>query len=188
MEEIWKPVKGYENVYEVSNLGNIKSIKYKGGNVERVLKPQLNKKLGYLYIGLYKNGKVSQKRIHRLVAQTFIQNNDNKPDVNHKDGNKQNNNVNNLEWCTEKENAIHYIKNNLRQYKISELHREKINVSNRKKRGKVVLQYTKEGVFIREHLSAGLAAKFINTGKGNVINCCNGKLKTVKGYVFKYKN
>ena len=114
MKEEWKDIKGYEGYYQVSNLGNIKSFIYFNGHEyiyrERILKPQNNR---YLTVRLAKNKKVKQYTIHRLVAEYFISNEDKKPYVNHKDGNKYNNRVDNLEWCTAKENTQHAYNNNL---------------------------------------------------------------------------
>lgn len=110
MIEIWKPVVGYEGLYEVSNLGNIKSLPRnttKGG----ILKQYHNLKNGYSYIGLYKNGKHSQKRVHVLVMNAFNPINkapgyDKEHTIDHIDGNKSNNKLSNLEWCSQSENQI----------------------------------------------------------------------------------
>lgn len=98
-EEIWKPVPGYEGKYEVSNIGNIKSAK-----TGKLLKPQ-NSGNGYFKVRLSRNGQVFGAWVHRLVAAAFIPNENNLPVVDHKDGNKKNNAVDNLEWCTQKENS-----------------------------------------------------------------------------------
>lgn len=98
MQEIWKSIEGYEGLYEVSNLGEVR-------NQSKVLAQRTN--MGYKYITLYKEGKTSSKAIHRLVAIAFIPNTENKPEVNHKDGDKQNNHIDNLEWCTPSENSYH---------------------------------------------------------------------------------
>ncbi len=115
MEEIWKPVVGYEGMYEVSNLGRVKSlnrtVKNNGSLVlrkERILKPAVSS--GWYFTIVLNNGdKLKKKttRIHRLVATAFIKNELNKPCVNHIDNNPLNNNVSNLEWCTFKENIKH---------------------------------------------------------------------------------
>lgn len=115
--EVWKDVKGYEGLYQVSNLGKVKSldrirkqfnhkgiatIKYKG----KILKPQIKSGTGYYTVTLYnKQRKAKIKLIHRLVAETFLDNFNNYLVVNHIDGNKKNNKVNNLEWCTQSHNV-----------------------------------------------------------------------------------
>ncbi len=99
MMEIWVPIKDFED-YEISSWGRVRN---KSGSI---LLPYKNHK-GYLKIGLYKDGKSHKKRIHRLVAETFIANPNYLPEVNHKDGNKENNSFTNLEWVTGEENRIH---------------------------------------------------------------------------------
>lgn len=93
MKELWKDVKGYEGIYQVSNMGNVKNVLK-----DRVLKPAI--KRGYYQIGLRNKGTRKFYQLHRLVAQAFIPNNNNLPQVNHIDENKLNNHVANLEWCT----------------------------------------------------------------------------------------
>ena len=105
MEEVWKDVVGYEVVYKVSNFGNVYSVKR-----DKRLKPR-NHRDGYLQVRLYINGKGKDLKVHRLVAQAFIPNPDNKPQVNHLDEDKTNNNVNNLDWVTNKENNNYGTKN-----------------------------------------------------------------------------
>ena len=105
MNEIWRKIEGFEK-YEVSNLGRVRSLDYKHTGETKVLRPILNR-YGYLRINLYKNSKLCSRSIHRLVAQAFILNPENKQQVNHIDANKQNNIVSNLEWCTNLENMQH---------------------------------------------------------------------------------
>lgn len=113
MQEIWKDIKGFEGVYQVSSLGNVRSLpriidygthtqRHKG----RILKPQPNSK-GYLRVQLRWEGKHEVKFVHRLVAEAFVPNPENKPQVNHKDGNKQNNRADNLEWVDNSTNQRH---------------------------------------------------------------------------------
>lgn len=115
MQEIWKDVEGFEGLYQVSNLGNVKSLErsvrnHKSG-ATRTIKEHIlmagRDKDGYLQVNLCKSGRMRAGKIHRLVAKAFIPNPENKPQVNHKDGNKNNNVVNNLEWNTKSENLIH---------------------------------------------------------------------------------
>lgn len=107
MEEVWKDIKGYENYYQVSNLGRVKGIDRKNsrGNFVkgRILKPNIDRD-GYRTVSLQKNGKVKRLKISRLVALAFIPNQDNKPIVNHLDETKDNDKIDNLEWATAKEN------------------------------------------------------------------------------------
>lgn len=109
MEEIFKDIKGFEGYYQVSNLGNVKSLSRKSGNTilrDKILKPRKHTN-GYLIVSIGKDYKHKNYSIHRLVASVFINNKEGNPVVNHIDENKENNNVNNLEWCTNKHNANH---------------------------------------------------------------------------------
>ena len=171
-EEIWCPVKNYESLYEVSDQGRVKSIGY---GKERILKP-IRDKYGYLLVNLWKNGEMKTYRIHRLVAQTFIPNPDNLPQVNHRDEDKTNNSVQNLEWCDQKYN-INY---GTRIKRISE------KMTNGKL-SKHVLQYTKSGEFVKEWKSAPDVQRTIGYFHNNISNCCNGKCKSAYGYIWKFK-
>lgn len=111
MSEIWKDIQGYNGKYQVSNLGNVRSLKWNNTNQTRLLTPFMNG--GYLRVGFRVNKILHNHLIHVLVAKAFIPNPHNKSIVNHIDGNKLNNNVNNLEWVTSSENAKHAVKNNL---------------------------------------------------------------------------
>lgn len=139
-KEIYRSVLGYEDILKVSNKGNVIKLKrtWVNGNNggvrtidEHVMK--LRQSLGYNVIDIYVNGKKKILKVHRLVAEAFILNKDNKPCVNHKDLNRANNNVSNLEWVTYKENAIHARKN--RKFKFNDcnhlrgedVHTSKIN-------------------------------------------------------------
>lgn len=118
MEEIWKDIPGYEGYYEVSNFGRVRSVErtiphnQKDGGVilrrirQRIIRFELTV-YGYFIVRLHKYGVVRTILVHRLVAQLFIDNPENKPTVNHKDGNRTNNYVWNLEWCTQSENILH---------------------------------------------------------------------------------
>lgn len=110
MKEIWKTINGFTD-YKVSNYGKVKSLKYKK---EKILKLSISS-CKYYFVGLWKNGVRINCKIHRLVTTAFIPNPENKPQVNHKDGNKQNNCVNNLEWVTCSENHLHAYKSKIRK-------------------------------------------------------------------------
>ena len=116
MTEIWKDIVGYEGLYQVSNLGNVKRLKgYKGrgkGYIveEHIIQPSINSR-GYQNVILCKNGKTKTFTMHRLVAIAFLYNSDNLPEVNHKDEDKTNNCVDNLEWCTAKYNVNYGTRN-----------------------------------------------------------------------------
>ena len=106
MKEIWKDIKGYEDLYQISNYGEVKSLEKKAGfstRKEKILKQHLDKD-GYVKVYLCKNNKVKFLSVHRLIAEAFIPNPNNFPQINHKDENKQNNKIENLEWCTCKYN------------------------------------------------------------------------------------
>ena len=119
-KEEWRDIPGYLGYYQISNLGRVKSLQrkiiYPKSNTypngckhilkEKILTPSKDKK-GYLFVQLFKNGHFKSKKIHRLVAEIFLNNEMNLPQVNHKDENKQNNNVLNLEWCTRLYNNLH---------------------------------------------------------------------------------
>jgi hypothetical protein len=147
MQEIWKDIKGYEGLYQISNLGNVKSLprKVNKRKCEEIIKVPTISNKGYYRISLCKNGKIKYYAIHRLVAEAFIPNYDNLPCVNHKDCNTKNNIVDNLEWITYKDNnnyknhhlkthigyAISFLKNNYKDridliQKLEDL-REEIN-------------------------------------------------------------
>lgn len=160
-EEIWKDISGYEGLYQISNLGRVKSKR-------KILKP-INGE--YLHVGLSKNGIQTTKLIHRLVAENFIDNPNNLPQVNHKDENKHNNCVNNLEWITFKENMNYGTKQDRES-----IIKTKYNV----------LQYDLEGNFIKKWFNLREITKNTNYKKSNIQYCCLGKNKTAYGYIWKY--
>lgn len=171
--EVWKDIKGFEGIYQVSNYGRIKSIvKY-----NKLMKSALDKS-GYLKICLtdFKHKKHTFK-VHRLVAENFLENEIGKEQVNHIDGNKKNNKVENLEWCTQSENMQHAFKNNL-------IFRGKGKESHR---AKAVNQYSLDGRFIRRWDCIAEARKELKFKSDNITSCCKGNRKTSNGYKWKYE-
>lgn len=181
--EKWCPVYGYEGLYEVSNFGNVRSVdrrvcdknakriltrKVKG----RVLKPSSNKsKQGYLFVFLCKNGTPKRFYLHRLVARAFIPNPLNLPYINHKDENPQNNSADNLEWCTQ----VYNINYGQRAHKYS------------KSRMIPILQIGKDGRTVAEWESAKTAGSALGFHAGTLTNACRGKIRSYKGFLWKYK-
>lgn len=114
MDEIWKDIKGYENKYQISNKGRVRNLTYKRQKVPKVLKP-FSTYRGYYRVSLFRNNRRKDVFIHRLVALTFIPNPNNYPVINHKNGNKSDNRIENLEWCTQSENVKHAYNTGLRK-------------------------------------------------------------------------
>lgn len=173
MKEIYKDLDSY---YSVSNFGNVYS---KRRNV--ILKPHNDSKnIGYKYVTLNYNGKKITRQVHRLVAQLFIANPDNLPVVNHKDENPSNNNVNNLEWCTQSYNLSYGTK-------VKKEHQTKVN-KNSCNAPKPVLQLDLEGNVLNRFESANEAGRCLNIANQHIIDCCNNKTcKDSKGFYYKTK-
>ena len=183
-KEIWKDITEYKGLYQVSNLGNVKSLPKFINNSpkseligyyskEKILKPFKNPK-GYQLVKLYKNKHKCTKKIHRLVAEAFIPNKNNLPQVNHIDGNKMNNNVNNLEWCTNKENQIHAWENNLQKRKFGK----------ENKFSKKVIQYDLKMNFIKIWDSIEEARKTLHIS--NISSVCNHRRNKAGNYIWRY--
>lgn len=162
-KEIWKSVKGFEAIYSVSSHGRLKSFKQlKKGRILSLI----NKTGWYLsYVLQYKNKRKSVK-IHRLVAEHFLPNPDNKLEVNHKDCNKQNNHVDNLEWVTRKENHKHAMKNKPSMIK-------GINKYNRFIRPKRIAQFTLKGEFINFFYNSSDASFYTGVCARNILQVAN---------------
>ena len=176
--EIWKPIEGFEGYYQISNMGRVKSLERTVRNsrgcrtvAERILNPQSNSK-GYLYVNLYKDGKMKRCRVNRLVAQAFLPNPDNLPCINHKDENKQNNCMDNLEWCSRSYNLTY----NDRAKKVSE------------KNKKPIYSINKVSGLIMYWNSAKEASRVLGIAPQSISNCLKGRHKSIKGYTFFYEN
>lgn len=181
MEEIWKDIKGYEGLYQVSNYGRVKRLSYviesitsKGNIVKKSYKETILKcspaRNGYKRVTLWKNSVAQYKHIHRLVAETFIHNNNNYPCVNHKDENKTNNNVNNLEWCSYSYN------NTYGSVKSKSAKTYSINHSR-----KIEMRSTL-GCVIKTFNSVKEAAIFVGGTSTNIDRALKGTRKTAYGY------
>lgn len=177
-EEIWKSIKGYEGLYEISNLGRVKSLNYNRTGKEKILKPsKINS--GYLHITICKNGKMKYFLVHRLVASAFLPNPDNLPCINHKNNDKMDNRLSNLEYC-----SYHY-NNTYGAHK--QLQREShINNLENNKRAKSVNQYSLYNEYIKTFLSARRASEELNICHSGIIRCCNGQLKTCGGFIWRF--
>ena len=178
MKEQWKTAiyDGivYEGLYKVSNLGRILNLNYRNTGRAELMTP-VDNGTGYLKIQIWKNGKPKTCLVHRLVAQTFIPNPNNLPQVNHIDQDKTNNRVENLEWKSPKGNCNHGTRN------------ERIAKANTNGiRSKPVLQLSLSGELIREWPSVAECGRNGFT-QSAVCNCCNGKLPHYKGFKWMYK-
>ena len=169
-----KVIDGFEN-YCVDTAGNIWSLNYKGHGRVKKLKQKKDKD-GYLLINLYNNNKTFTKKVHRLVAETFIKNYKKLPEVNHKNGIKNDNRVENLEWVTRSQNAIHMYNTGLCKKRFG-----KNNA-----RSKVVLQI-KNGIVIAEFYSIMDAQRETGVLCPSICRCCNKKNKHAGGFEWKYK-
>ena len=165
--EIWKDIFGYEGLYQVSNLGRVRSLKF---GKERILSIRRSK-FGYLLVNLCKNSDMKTFRVHRLVGQSFIPNPNNLPEINHRDEDKTNNKVVNLEWCSSKYNANFGTRNQRQAEKCS----------------KSVIQYTKTGEFVKKWKSTHDVQRNLGFDQGHISQCCTGKRKSAYKFVWKYK-
>lgn len=178
MEEIWKDIEGFEGLYQISNMGRVKSVErmkwsgkcyYKAP--EKILKAGKSSG-GYLFVWLCKDGKGKWCVIHRLVAKAFLPNPEELPEVNHIDEDKTNNCVTNLEWCSKKYN-INYGTRRRRAL-------EKIN--------KPVISISKISGLIMEYPSAAEAERMTGVYSTHITRCCKGKQKSSGGFYWMYAN
>lgn len=186
MKEEWRDIKGYEGFYQVSNLGRVKSLERKVRSQygfrtipEIIRKPNKNL-FGYLMLLLSKKGVNKPYTIHRLVAETFIPNPDNLPQINHKNEIKTDNRVENLEWCSSQYN------NNYGT------HNERMAATkiNHPSLSKPIAQYNKNKTLVAKYPSAAEAERQTGINRTNIRLCCNGSKyrKTAGGYIWKFQN
>lgn len=170
--ELWKPIKEFEGIYEVSNLGNVRNVS-NGLHNYRILK-QHHDKDGYLRVGLSLNNKKYTKYVHRLVAESFIKNQYNKPFVNHKDEVKDNNNVSNLEWVTCIENNNYGTRN------------QRLSESKRNTNCKAINQFDLDGRLIKKWVSLNEIGRQEGYDITHIMRVCKGVKKTGYGYKWQY--
>lgn len=190
--EEWRDIKGYEGLYQVSNFTRVKSCDrfvFKSMELKDDLKNLKEKLLvanvcgtGYKKVVLCKNGEIENKNIHRLVAEAFIPNPDNKPCVNHIDCDKTNNNIENLEWCTQSENAFHAHRNNLTTPSMYWLgvHGKNNPLS------KVIYQFTKEKELIGMFYGSTEVESILGIHQGNVSLCAKKSRNFAGGFRWSY--
>lgn len=172
MKEIWKDIPGYEGHYQVSNLGRVKSNTHSNHKKTKILKNIPRN--GYLSVILCNEKSKKNVFVHRLVAQCFVPNPENKPIVNHIDGNKSNSCADNLEWCTHKENTQHAIINGL--------------MFNGKRYSKVIYQFDQNGIIVNTWDSVKSASENLDISQRGIYNCMLGYIKTYKGYIWSKHN
>jgi hypothetical protein len=186
MIEVWKAVVGFEGFYEVSNLARVKSLERWedrqsiGGVLYKFLRKELIRKqilgqYGYLRIILRKEGKSTYCSIHRLIADAFIDNPWNKPYVNHINGIKHDNRIENLEWCTAKENSLHSFSNGLQVMPKGAENSRSIPIS----------QFTNEGRWVRDWAGATEVQRETGFHQATISACIKGKGKTAHGFIWK---
>ena len=176
--EIWKEINGYKGLYEISNLGRVKSLSCNTTKKEKVLKNRTGK--DYYDVALYKNKQPKPKLVHRLMAIEFLPNPENKPCINHIDGNKRNNTLDNLEWCTHSENMIHSFRTGLQKPQWA----GKLGKEN--KMYKIVEQYTNEGIFIRSFFGGAEASRITGIAQPYISMACRGKRNSDKNFKWKF--
>lgn len=190
MEEIWKDIKGYEGLYQISNLGNVKKIKNKKYNINKkeVEEKEINKyisigkhKLGYKNVKLTdKNGIRKNLFLHRIIAEAFIENPNNFNIINHKDGDKSNNDINNLEWTSQKDNVNHAWKNGLCE------NVRKVCAINGRKKSKKIIQKNKNGEVIKVWNSTMDIERELGILHNNITSCCKHYNRTAGGFIWEY--
>ena len=174
MTETWKEIPGYEGLYEVSDLGRVRSLDYNRTRKTKIMKLR-NDGRGYLQVQFYKDGISKNMKVHRLVADAFIPNPNNFPIINHKDEDKSNNRHDNLEWCTQKYNANYGT--HTRRVKESYI----ANGNNRP-----IDVYDMKGTFLKTFNCSNEACVELNVNRRSLYSVCQGVVKSSKGYRFAF--
>lgn len=174
MNEIWKDIPGYAGQYRVSNHGNVFSSKS-----NKFLKPTISN-TGYAHVQLYDEHRYAVVNVHRLVADAFLPNQNRLPEINHIDGDKLNNHVDNLEWVSRSDNQKHAIKSGLRTPSPKIRNADCYSVS-----GKIILQYSVQGDFIRAWDSFSEAAHAYDCSVSTISSCVCGKIRSCRGFIWK---
>lgn len=198
MQEIWKDIDGYEGLYQVSNLGNVKSLNYRKQNYSKNLTPKVNN-CGRLWVELRKNGSRKQILIHRLVAIAFIPNENNFPQINHKDENTMNNVVENLEWCDAEYNSNYswkrhpewkkksVPKNIIRGEDWKRVHKSHPGGwKNGPKDRRKIFQCSLNGEVLNEWNSISEVSRINNWNYSSIKRCCDGERKSAYGFKWQY--
>ena len=172
-EEIFKDIEGYEGLYQISNLGRVKSLNYRHTGKEKIIKVGKHKD-GYLTVCLYKEGAKKYYTVHKLVGNAFLSNPHGFKEVNHIDEDKTNNCADNLEWCSRSYNCSY----NGRAKKAGKKIAEKL--------GKPVIAISKESGLIMEYESIREAERLTGVYHQNIIACCKGKYKSAGNFYWYY--
>lgn len=189
--EKWRAIEGYEGLYQVSNHGNVRSLNYRQTGKVKNLLPQKDKK-GYLTVGLCRYGGMKWGKIHRLVASAFIPNPENKPQVNHINGDKADNRVENLEWVTDSENLTHAYKTGLKRgdvewgRKLGAVHGKASRAMQAEKCKKPVIATNIQTGEETAFESAAEVERVLGINHASVPRVCTGRQKAAKGYTFRY--
>lgn len=180
MNEIWKDIPGYEGLYQASNIGNVRSLKWNRSNKIKNLKPY--EEGGYMHVGIRHNGIHHNYLIHRLVAMAFIPNPSGYKEVNHIDGNKLNNTVVNLEWISRKNNVLHAINTGLRPPNVPCIRKRRDDSALCKE----VIQYDLNNNIVARWSSVFKIQEELGFKPDFVRRCCRGERKTYKGFIWSY--
>ena len=190
-KEKWKTIRGYSGRYEVSSYGRVKSLprikirtskcgnSYASNNAGMILKKILINS-GYEQVTLHKEGDSERILVHRLVGESFIKNPQNKPQINHKDGNKKNNSLSNLEWVTASENGLHAYR------ELGRIPSQLGKFSYKHPRAKAVLQKTTRGSVVKLWKCGLDAVRDGGFESSCISRCCSGKSNVHKGFIWEY--